>query len=243
MDVLQDPKYAYLLGKQRFYYKIWKTLFYIYSKIIFTIYTPLKVYGREKIPDSSYIFASNHNSHMDVALLSAAAAKSFNHFGMLAAKDYWFDSWIKRTLVNIVMNLIPIDRKIDGVRKFSIEETLILCNSFMDYEKRSLVMFPEGTRGTPGLILPFQKGPAIFALNLKKPILPAVIYGSHKVWPKGKIFFSWPSNINIYILDPIYPHSFMEIDNPSQQEMDSAINNMTLALEEKIKEKAEILYE
>ena len=35
----------------------------------------------------------------------------------------------------------------------------------------------------------------------------------------------------------------MEIDNPSQQEMDSAIKNMTSALEEKIKEKAEILYE
>jgi len=48
---------------------------------------------------------------MDVALLSAAAGKSFNYFGMLAAKDYWFDSNIKRVLTNFVMNLVPIARK------------------------------------------------------------------------------------------------------------------------------------
>ena len=49
--------------------------------------------------------------------------------------------------------------------------------------------------------------------------------------------------IHVYILDPIYPHSFMENDNPSEEEMDAAIKNMTSALEQKIKEKAEILYE
>ena len=243
MDVLQDPKYSYLLGKQPFYYKIWKTLFYYYSKIVFSTYTPVKVFGKEKMPNSSFIFASNHNSHMDVALLSAAAKKSFNHFGMLAAKDYWFDSWIKRTLVNTVMNLIPIDRKIDGVRNFSIEDTLSLCNSFMEYGQRSLVMFPEGTRGNPGVMVPFQKGPAIFSIKLNTPILPAVIYGSHKVWPKGKIFFGLPNSINVYILDPIYPNSFLVNNDPNEKEMDDAIKNMTAYLEKKIKEKARFLYE
>ena len=46
------------------------------------------------------------------------------------------------------MNLIPVDRKIDGARKFSIESTLALVKAFMDYEKRNLIMFPEGTRGS-----------------------------------------------------------------------------------------------
>ena len=79
---------------------------------------------------------------MDVALLSAAAQKSFNYFGMMAAKDYWFDSWIKRNLVNTVLNLIPIDRKVDGIRKFSIEDTLTLCKTLMDYQNRNLIFFP-----------------------------------------------------------------------------------------------------
>ncbi|MBC8374573.1 MAG: 1-acyl-sn-glycerol-3-phosphate acyltransferase [FCB group bacterium] len=242
MDVLDNPKYTYLVGKQPFYYKIWKTLFYYYSKTVFTFYTPLKVHGRENIPDSSFIFCSNHNSHMDVALLSAAAQKSFNHFGMMAAKDYWFDSWTRRTLINTVMNLIPIDRKINGVSQFSIKDTIKLCKSFMNYKQRSLIFFPEGTRGTPGKILPFKKGAARFSLDLKTPILPAVIHGSHKAWPRGN-FLMRPTPIAVYILEPIYPDSFMENDNPSEDDLRLASKKMISALEQAITKKATELYE
>ena len=242
MDVLENPKYSYLLGKQPFYFRIWKTLFYYYSKTVFTLYTPLKVFGRENMPETSFIFCSNHNSHMDVALLSAAAEKSFNHFGMLAAKDYWFDSWIKRNLVNTVMNLIPIDRKVGGVRKFSTQDTLTLCQAFMGYQKRNLVFFPEGTRGNPGKILPFKRGAASFSLNLNAPILPAVIYGSHKAWPKDKIFMRTTS-IRVYILEPIFPDSFLDNNNPDDDDLTAAADAMTAVLEERIIEKTLDLYE
>ena len=33
---------------------------------------------------------------MDVAILAVSVGKDFNHFGMLAAIDYWFDSRIKK---------------------------------------------------------------------------------------------------------------------------------------------------
>jgi len=242
MDVLQNPKFKYLLGNQPFYFKIWKILFYIYSKIVFTFYTPLKVFGRENLPESSYIFCSNHNSHMDVALLSASAQKSFNHFGMLAAKDYWFDSWFKRNLINTVMNLIPIDRKIDGVRSFPIKDTLTLCKSFMSYNKRCLIFFPEGTRGKPGEITPFKRGASTFSINLNKPIVPAVIFGSHTAWPKDKLLMQ-PGKVCVYILEPIYPSSFIKTESPTNEEVNKAIKGMTLELEQRIKEKAEFLYE
>ena len=83
MDVLQNPKYSYLLGKQPFFYKIFKTLFYFYSKLVFSTYAPTSVVGRKNVPDSSFILCSNHNSHMDVALLAVATKKNFNDFGML----------------------------------------------------------------------------------------------------------------------------------------------------------------
>ena len=86
MGVIQNPKFKYLSGEQPFYFKIWKTLFYIYSKIVFIFYTPVKVYGRENIPNSSYIFCSNHNSHMDVALLSASAKKALTTLECLQQK-------------------------------------------------------------------------------------------------------------------------------------------------------------
>ena len=243
MDVLQNPKYAYLLGKQPFLYKIFKTLFYFYSKLVFSTYAPTSVVGRENIPDSSFILCSNHNSHMDVALLAVATKKNFNDFGMLAARDYWFESWVKRVSVNTVMNLIPVDRASNKDKELSIKDSEDLCSAFMNYEQRNLILFPEGTRGNPGELLPFKKGAARFALNLNKPILPAVIYGSHKIWPRGKVFFGLPSRIRVFILEPIYPASFLSGHNPTEKEIDLAISNMTKTLERKIKDKVLTLYE
>ena len=243
MDVLQNPKYSYLLGKQPFFYKVFKTLFYFYSKLVFSTYAPTSVVGRENIPDSSFIFCSNHNSHMDVALLAVATRKSFNDFGMLAARDYWFESWVKRVSVNTVMNLIPVDRASNKDKELSIKDSEALCDAFMKYEQRNLILFPEGTRGNPGELLPFKKGAARFALNLNKPILPAVIYGSHKIWPRGKVFFGLPTRIKVFILKPVNPASFLSGHNPTEKEIDLAISNMTKTLERKIKDKVLTLYE
>ena len=243
MDVLQNPKYAYLLGKQPFLYKIFKTLFYFYSKLVFSTYAPTSVVGRENVPDSSFILCSNHNSHMDVALLAVATKKNFNDFGMLAARDYWFESWVKRVSVNTVMNLIPVDRASNKDKELSIKDSEDLCSAFMNYEQRNLILFPEGTRGNPGELLPFKKGAARFALNLNKPILPAVIYGSHKIWPRGKVFFGLPTKIKVFILEPIYPDSFLSGHNPTEKEIDLAISNMTKTLEKKIKDKVLTLYD
>jgi long-chain acyl-CoA synthetase len=180
---------------------------------------------------------------MDVALLAVATKKSFNDFGMLAARDYWFESWIKRVSVNTVMNLVPIDRSSNKNKELSIKDSEDLCSAFMNYEQRNLILFPEGTRGNPGELLPFKKGAARFALNLNKPILPAVIYGSHKVWPKGKLFFGLPTKIKVFILEPIYPASFLSGHNPAEKEIDLAISNMTKTLEKKIKDKVLTLYD
>ena len=243
MGVLQNPRYSYLLGRQPFFFKVFKTLFYFYSKFVFSTYAPTTVVGRENIPDSSFIFCSNHNSHMDVALLAVATKKSFNDFGMLAARDYWFDSWIKRVSVNTVMNLIPVDRASNMEKELSIKDSEDLCDAFMKYEQRNLILFPEGTRGNPGELLPFKKGAARFALNLNKPILPAVIYGSHKIWPRGKVFFGLPTKIRVFILEPIYPTSFLNGHNHTEKEIDLAISNMTKILEKRIKDKVLTLYE
>ena len=112
----------------------------------------------------------------------------------------------------------------------------------MDFEKRNLIMFPEGTRGKPGKLLPFHLGTAKFSIHLNKPILPAVIYGSHLVWPRGKIFFSWPKKIKVVILKPIYPNRFLKEKNPGKDSIQKATKEMTEFLENQIKEKVKLLY-
>lgn len=232
MSILDNPKYSYLIGKQNLFFRIWKKLFYYYCSFVFTVYTPVKVKGRKNIPNTSAIFCSNHNSHMDVALISFAVKKSFNHFGMLAAIDYWFDSFVKKTLTNIVMNLIPVSRKSkQEENSLSFEDTVVLCKKFMEHNQRNIVIFPEGSRGTSDAILPFRKGAARFALALKKPIVPIYISGSSKSWPKGKIFMR-PCRITINILEPIEPRDYIS----NNKDEFSLSNIITSHLEKRIKD-------
>ena len=212
MSILEDPKYSYLIGKQSIFFRFWKKIFYYYCNTVFSLYTPVKINGRENLPQESAIFCSNHNSHMDVALISSAAGKSFNHFGMLAAIDYWFDSRIKKILTNFVMNLIPIARKSSAKDKsISFQDTIALCKSFMDYGNRNIVIFPEGSRGEPDKIKPFRNGAARFSLALNKPIVPIFIHGSFRAWPRGKVFMR-PCRITINILEPMYPNDYISED-------------------------------
>ena len=112
----------------------------------------------------------------------------------------------------------------------------------MSYQQRSLIFFPEGTRGTPGKILPFKKGAARFSMNLGVPILPAVIFGSHKAWPRGK-FLMRPTAIEVYILEPIYPETFLGNDIPSEDDLSNASKKMISELEQAITKKAMELYD
>ena len=236
MSILEDPKYSYLIGKQSIFFRFWKKIFYYYCNTVFSLYTPVKINGRENLPLESAIFCSNHNSHMDVALISSAAGKSFNHFGMLAAIDYWFDNRIKKILTNFVMNLIPIARKSSAKDKsISFQDTIALCKSFMDYGNRNIVIFPEGSRGEPDQIKPFRNGAARFSLALNKPIVPIFIYGSFRAWPRGKVFMR-PCRITINILEPIYPNDYISEDKADDliaKEITSHLEKIILAERER----------
>ena len=57
--------------------------------------------GRENIPkDQPFIFVSNHNSHMDIAILAYATRMGYEKFGFWC-KDYWFDNNFRRRFLKI----------------------------------------------------------------------------------------------------------------------------------------------
>src|SRR5690606_17085370 len=49
------------------------------------------------------------------------------------------------------------------------------------------VLAPEGTRQKEPRIGRFKKGPFIFAINARVPIIPAVLRGAHEVLPKKSL--------------------------------------------------------
>jgi len=66
----------------------------------------------------------------------------------------------------------------------------------------SVVVFPEGTRGTDYAIRRFKKGPFVLAIKAGVPIVPVVIYGTIGILPKGKLVMH-PGPIDVYLLDQV----------------------------------------
>lgn len=223
-------EYSYVLKKPTLPGRLIKKIFEIYCKILFKFYCPLNIIGKENIPrSSSFIFCSNHNSHMDSGVLMVASGLPFKNFAMMAAKDYFFDNNKRKHYLSLLMNLIPIDREAD--RK-SMINYLAACKEFTKNGNRSLIIYPEGTRSKTGKIQPFKKGPAMISAEILIPIVPAYIYGTFNAWPKGKIFMK-PSGITIRIGKPILPEGYVCDDNPDGNNF-TAYKKITEELEKRI---------
>lgn len=172
-----------------------------FSRFFFKLYCPLTIKQQKKLPAGSFIFCSNHNSHMDSPILMLASGMSFEKSAMVAARDYFFPTEGKPNIAYYLMNLIPIERQ--GSRQ-ALSNMLTACKDFVSHDQRHLIVYPEGTRSPTGELQPLRKGPAMISLNLNLPIVPVYIHGSHKALPKG-INFPRPTRITAIIGDPIYP--------------------------------------
>ena len=73
---------------------------------------------------------------------------------------------------------------------------------FMTQNGLSLWLWPEGTRSKDGSLQAFKKGFVHAALATKLPIVPVVVYGAAKIFPRGKLKFN-PGPLHIEVLDAI----------------------------------------
>ena len=198
------PEYDYLSQPLTFFQKAAKKVFEWYCKALFTLYCPLQVQGRENIPESPFIFCSNHNSHMDTGVLMRCSGLPFKNFGMMAASDYFFENRSRRFFLGSLMNLIPVNRQ--STYK-NIVEAMAACREFTKDRSRNIIIYPEGTRSLTGQIQSFRHGAAMISSELKLPIVPVYIEGTHDSMPKGKSFMK-PGRLQATIGQPIFPEQF-----------------------------------
>jgi 1-acyl-sn-glycerol-3-phosphate acyltransferase len=67
---------------------------------------------------------------------------------------------------------------------------------------RSVIICPEGTRGTDYHLRPFKKGPFVLAIASGSPIIPTILYGTREIMPKGS-FIIRGGRVHIHFLDPV----------------------------------------
>jgi len=144
----------------------------------------VNVAGRENLAASDrYIIIANHNSHLDSLLLFALLpARHILNTHPVAAEEY-FSKW--KPLFKFVDYLLrPIwiarDKKAEDPLK-GMKERL---NS-----GHNIIIFPEGTRGTPGQIGKFKTGVGRLAVEYRDvPIIPVFLSGPEKGFPKKSPF-------------------------------------------------------
>lgn len=129
------------------------------------------------------IYFANHQSHADLVLIWAALPHELRSITRpIAAKDYWTQTPFKRWITTAVFNAIYVERE----RKEGEDplEPLITALRHGD----SIILFPEGTRGSTGEPQAFKAG--LYNLALKFPhvvLVPTWINNVQRVMPKGEV--------------------------------------------------------
>ena len=151
------------------------------------------VRGRENCdPRRAYILMPNHQSHFDIPVL-------------LGCLDFDF-----RWLAKAELFRIPIfGRAMRGCGYISIDRhnrdsafAAIRQASEAIRGRVSVLIFPEGTRGTGDGIQPFKKGGFVLAADSGVPILPMVICGTRRILPKNGLLVD-PGPVVLSIQPPI----------------------------------------
>lgn len=137
------------------------------------------------------IFASNHVSWYDVLVLVAYLPRySF------VAKAELFRVPLFGAAARAV-GTIPIDRDNRAAAFQSYEDAAVRIR-----EGRSVVVFPEGTRGTTYALRPFKKGPFVLAIAAGVPVIPTLLHGTIKVLPRGSLWLR-AGRVDLHLLEPV----------------------------------------
>jgi len=135
-------------------------------------------------PTGQCLYFANHTSHLDtVAIWSALAPQQRAQVRPVAARDYWDKPGLRRWLSGNVLRAILIDRKREAVDA----DPLAPVREALDGGD-SLILFPEGTRGSERLPQAFRGG--LFRLASEYPhveLVPVYLDTLHRSLPKGAL--------------------------------------------------------
>ena len=160
-------------------------LFALLVKPFMALFIGLRVRGREHLPrNGQFILVANHASHLDtISLLALFRLTHLRHIRPVAAADYFERNAFVSLFTKTFFNILPIAR-----RGITAENNPIARMQQALAAGQSLIIFPEGTRGTGESIGPFRSGIAHLVAKLPDvPVVPAYLANMGRSLPKGEI--------------------------------------------------------
>jgi 1-acyl-sn-glycerol-3-phosphate acyltransferase len=136
------------------------------------------------------VYFANHSSHLDfVVLWSSLPADIRARARPVAAQDYW-NSGLRRALaVNIFRAVLVARQDAKGMSPQGSADPRLAIEHMLEAmgENESLILFPEGTRGTGDEVAAFKSG--IYYLAHRRPglrLVPAYLNNLNRILPKGE---------------------------------------------------------
>lgn len=153
-----------------------------------------EILGRENIPKAPFIIASNHQSAWETFFFPILFRKSIFILKSELKRIPIFRNYFKKLGFIYVEKEHPIK---------SLKNLLINSKKSVSSGVNSIIIFPEGTRVSPGEKKELSTGVGALYKNLKIPVLP-IRHNSGEYWINKK-FVKKKGKIIINIHKPIFP--------------------------------------
>jgi 1-acyl-sn-glycerol-3-phosphate acyltransferase len=157
---------------------------------IMDYYAARRATGRERLEGvkGPVILVANHASHLDTpVILSALPRRLRKRTVVAAAADYFYRNRVVASLVSLIFNTVPIERRRGGgMSKGGSHLDTLLDQGW------NLLLYPEGTRSRDGMPGPLRRGAAVLAASHNLTIVPIRVTGTAEAMPPGRF---WPSRL------------------------------------------------
>src|SRR3954470_10924006 len=152
------------------------------------------VRGSEHVPATGgAIICSNHVSYFDFTYLGLGALPQ-HRLVRFMAKASVFDHWFAGRFMR-AMQHIPVDRKA-GAAAFEAAVRALKDGEVVG-------VFPEATISTSFTVKDLKAGAARMASQSGAPIIPAAVWGGHRVATKGKVDLRRGIAVTVLLGEPI----------------------------------------
>lgn len=161
------------------------------------------VRGLDQIdPAGTYIFMSNHLSHLDPVILIPLIPRRTS---VLVKKELWRIPVLASAFD--LASLVPVERSNRAAAIQSVRRAGEVMQQGIN-----MMVYPEGTRSLDGRLLPFKKGPFYLAKETGFPIVPVTMLGTFEMMPKGK-FAACKGTATVVFHPPIDPRKYSTIED------------------------------
>lgn len=162
--------------------------------------------GQENVPEGGFVYASNHESLVDILVLGAALPGDFKWAAKRSVMNVPFLGWHLR-----LAGHVPVDRNQGKEAALAVMEAF---ESVLRADK-PLLVFPEGTRTADGKLKAFKDGAFQAAVLAGKPVVPVALKGTFTLMSRDSVDTGASNQrddrlVTVQIGKPLYPNTELD---------------------------------